>query len=54
MESEMDEKIYKRMGRSGAWDITIGIILVVVGVAAGVLSIINGAKLLKDRTGIMF
>ena len=50
----MDEKIFKTMGRVGAWNITIGIVAIVIGVAAGVLAIVNGAKLLKERSNIMF
>lgn len=50
----MEEKVFKTMGRTGAWNIAIGVILIVVGLAAGVLSIINGAKLIKDKSGIMF
>lgn len=50
----MEEKVYKTMGRSGAWNIAIGVVLIVVGLAAGVVSIINGAKLIKDKSGIIF
>lgn len=50
----MKEKIYKTMGRSGAWNIAIGVVLIVVGLAAGVISILNGAKLIKDKAGIIF
>lgn len=50
----MEEKIFKTMGRVGAWNIAVGIVLIVIGLAAGVISIINGAKLMKDRSGIMF
>lgn len=50
----MQEKIYKTMGRSGAWNIAIGVVMIVVGLAAGVISILNGAKLIKDKAGIMF
>lgn len=50
----MEEKVYKTMGRSGAWNIAIGVVLIVVGLAAGVVSIINGSKLIKDKSGIIF
>ena len=50
----MEEKVYKTMGRSGAWNIAIGVVLIVVGLAAGGVSIINGAKLIKDKSGIIF
>lgn len=50
----MEEKIYKTMGRCGAWNIAIGIVVMVVGIAAGVLCIINGAKLMKEKSGLIF
>ena len=50
----MQEKIYKTMGRCGAWNITIGVVMIVIGLAAGVISILNGAKLIKDKAGLMF
>lgn len=50
----MEEKIYKTMGRSGAWNIAVGVVLIVIGLAAGVISIVNGAKLIRDKSRIMF
>lgn len=49
----MNEKIYKTMGRVGG-NIAMGAVLVVVGVATGVLMIVSGAGLLKRRGEIMF
>ena len=37
------EKAYRTMKNSGAGSIVIGIIILVTGVAAGVISIVNGA-----------
>lgn len=51
---DMEEKTYKTMGGSGALNITIGVVTLVVGVAAGVLLIISGAKLLAGRNKILF
>ena len=45
----MNEKIYKTMGRVGGGNIAMGAVLVVVGVATGVLMIVSGAGLLKRR-----
>ncbi len=42
------------MKNSGAGSIVIGIIILVTGVAAGVISIVNGASLLKIRTRLHF
>ena len=47
----MNEKIYKTMGRVGGGNIAMGAVLVVVGVATGVLMIVSGAGLLKRRGG---
>lgn len=48
------ERIYKSMKNAGAANIAIGIVTLVVGVAAGIISIIAGAKLLKDKSDITF
>ena len=40
----MNEKIYKTMGRVGGGNIAMGAVLVVVGVATGVLMIVSGAR----------
>lgn len=50
----MNEKIYKCMRNVGIWNVVVGIILIVVGLGSGVLTIINGAKLIKDKSEIMF
>ena len=50
----MNEKIYKTMGRVGGGNIAMGAVLVVVGVATGVLMIVSGAGLLNRRGDIMF
>jgi hypothetical protein len=50
----MNEKVFKSMGFSGITGIVTGVIILVVGVATGVMMIISGSKLMKDRTGIMF
>lgn len=50
----MNEKAYKAMNFAGAANITIGIVMVVVGVAAGIISIISGARLLKEKKGLTF
>lgn len=50
----MNEKAYKTMGITGAANISIGIIVMVVGIAAGVIALVSGARLLKNREGMMF
>ena len=44
----MNEKIYNTMSKSGA-----GIVILVTGIAAGVMMIVNGANLLKKKSKIM-
>ena len=48
------EKAYLTMKNSGAGSIAIGIIVLVVGITVGVLSIVNGASLLKHKREITF
>lgn len=50
----MGEKIYKTMRGAGAWNIALGVVLLVIGIASGILMIINGAKLLSDKSKILF
>ncbi|HJA12427.1 MAG TPA: hypothetical protein H9799_05680 [Candidatus Mediterraneibacter merdipullorum] len=48
------EKAYLTMKNSGAGNIAVGIIILVVGITAGVLSIVSGAHLLKNKREITF
>lgn len=48
------EKVYKTMTSTGAGTVALGIIVLVTGVATGVLAIVNGARLLKNRKEITF
>lgn len=50
----MEEKVYKTMGGTGAWNIVLGVVVLTVGVASGVLLIISGAKLLANRSRVLF
>lgn len=50
----MNEKAYKTMSITGAGNIVIGIIAAVVGIAVGVIAIVSGARLLKDKNGLTF
>lgn len=42
------------MKHIGAWNIAIGVTILVVGIMTGVMTIVTGAKLLKDKSDIMF
>ncbi len=48
------ERIYKTMRNTGAASITVGIIIITVGLAAGVIAIVNGSLLLKRKAEITF
>ena len=50
----MNEKAYKTMSRIGGWNIAIGVVALVTGIAIGIGSIITVAKLLKDKSNITF
>lgn len=50
----MNEKAYKTMGATGAAGIAVGVVMLVTGITAGVIAIVSGAKLLKDRKGLTF
>ena len=47
------EKVFKTMGSTGTSSIALGVIVLVTGVASGVLMIINGARLLKRKRSFM-
>ena len=48
------EKVYKTMRNSGAVSIALGVIILVSGLIIGILSIVNGALLLKRKNDITF
>ncbi len=50
----MNEKIYKAMNFAGIANVAVGIIVTVVGIAAGTITIISGVCLLRGKKGLMF
>ena len=50
----MNEKAYKTMTGVGAGNLVIGIIILVVGLTTGILTILNGGRLLKSKSDLMF
>lgn len=50
----MNEKIYKAMSSAGAGSLTLGIIILVTGIVTGVLMIVNGAKLIRRKSDLLF
>ncbi len=50
----MGEKLYRSLTASGAGSIAVGIVVIVTGLAAGVVAIVNGAHMLINRKNITF
>ena len=48
------EKAYRAMKKSGTVSLVLGMIILVVGVTAVILYIVNGAVLLKNKKSITF
>lgn len=48
------ERVYKSMKHVGAGNIAIGIVILVMGISTGIVAIITGAKLLRDKSDITF
>ena len=53
MRTIMNEKIYKTMSSTGACSLAVGIIILATGITAGIMMIINGARLLKKKSEIL-
>lgn len=49
----MNEKIYKTLGNAGIANLVTGIVIIVTGLAAGILLIIHGVKLLNNKKNVM-
>lgn len=50
----MEEKLYHSMKSIGISNLVVGILTIVFGVFAGVSVIVNGAKLIKRKSDLMF
>ena len=48
------EKVYKTMRNTGAGCIAVGIVIAITGLTVGIISIVNGALLLKRKSEIEF
>lgn len=51
---KMNEKAFKTMGITGAASIAIGIIMIVTGITTGVIAVVCGGRLLKNKEGLIF
>lgn len=50
----MMEKIYHTMKSVGVWNLVLGILMIIAGTVAGILLILNGARLLKKKSDLLF
>lgn len=50
----MMEKIYNTMKSVGVWNLVLGILTIIAGAVAGTLLILNGARLLKKKSDLLF
>jgi hypothetical protein len=50
----MSEKIYNTMKTVGVGNLVMGILLIITGMAGGILMIISGGNLLKKKSEILF
>jgi len=48
------EKIYHTMKSVGVWNLVLGILMIVAGAVSGTLIILNGAKLLRKKSDLLF
>lgn len=48
------EKVYKTMKKTGVGNLVLGIMILLFGIAAGILMIVSGAKLLHDKKNLTF
>lgn len=50
----MTEKAYKTMRWVGNANIAVGIVVIAIGLAAGILTIVGGSRLLKNKNELTF
>lgn len=50
---EYNENIYKKVGNAGVAGIVVGIILIIVAIAIGIISIVFGAKALHAKNHLI-
>ena len=50
----MTEKAYKTMRWVGNANIAVGIVVMAIGIAAGIIAVVGGARLLKNKNELTF
>lgn len=53
-EKIMNEKIYKTLAHAGIWNLVMGIVVLVTGIASGVLLLVSSVRLLKSKDDLTF
>ena len=48
------EKVYQILKNAGGANIAVGVLIIVFGITLGVINIISGASLLRNRRNILF
>lgn len=49
----MNEKLFKTVSSAGIWNLVMGIVILITGVASGVLLLISSARLLKSKNDVI-
>ena len=50
----MMERAYKTMAGAGVTNVVVGIVMIVAGLTAGILTVVHGVRLLKNKNDITF
>lgn len=50
----MSERVYKTMKSVGTSNLVLGICIIAFGIGAGVATIVNGGRLLRKKSEILF
>ena len=50
----MEEKSFRMMKSVGGGNIALGVIMIVTGLVCGILTIVNGGRLLKGKADRLF
>ena len=50
----MNEEIYKTLAHAGIWNLVMGIVVLVTGIASGVLLLVSSVRLLKSKDDLTF
>lgn len=50
----MQEKLFRTTKSVGGGNIAIGVIMIVTGLVCGILAIVNGGRLLKEKPDRLF